>query len=192
METPPPREREQRLMERLGELVAPLGFEIIQVEVQNQRQKILRVFIDRPVSDASGVTLDDCAAVSRALDGPLDSMPEMDSLFRGSYQLEVSSPGVDRPLRRPADYDRFRGREARIHVFRPLTEAEIDSPGYLAKNPRQKNFVGRLAGFRAGKVLLSIPRGADDDASVAIPLELISKAHLEPMLEPGRPEKKRD
>lgn len=186
MEPTPFREREQRLIDRLGELLAPLGFEVIHIEVLNQRHCRLRVFIDRLDRSVSGVTVDDCVAVSRALDKPLEGMPEIDSLFRGSYQLEVSSPGVDRPLRRPADFERFRGRDVRIHVCRALTESEIEDADYLRRNPMQKNFLGNLAGVRGEKVLLSIPHGSAGAASVAIPLELISKANLEPRFEEGR------
>ncbi len=173
-------------MSHLSELIAPLGFEVIHVEVQNQRQRILRVYIDRLDHSARGVTLDDCASVSKAFDEPLEGMAEIDSLFRGNYQLEVSSPGVDRPLRRAADFERFRGREARIHVYRPLTELEIENADYLRRNPKQKNFLGNLAELRGEKLLLSVPGGAAGPASVAIPLELISKAHLEPRYEEDR------
>ena len=92
------------------------------------------------------------------------------------YDLEVSSPGTDRPLRAEKDYDRFQGRDARILVFRPLTALELENDVYQQKNPKQKNFLGKLAGTGSNKIWIETQL----KERIAIPFELISKAHLEP------------
>lgn len=209
-QTPHPPHLEDRLISWIQPVVEPLGFEVVHVEVQNFRHKILRLFIDR--ISGGGVTLDDCAEVSKALDEPLEKTPELEAIFKGPYDLEVSSPGVDRPLRKARDFVRFEGREARIHVFRPLTAEELGDAAYQARNPKQKNFLGVLRGLRnpstaSESVLLEVSadggsvqgktagrtnkkkagkkNSAEADANrtgtvVAIPLPLISKANLEP------------
>jgi ribosome maturation factor RimP len=183
-----------------------MGYELVHVEILNARQKTLRVFIDRLAQDsvqppATGITIEDCVTVARALDPELDTTPAVDALFNGAgYELEVSSPGVDRPLRSERDYARFLGRDARIHVYRPLTAEELGNPEYAQLNPKQKHFVGTLIGIEGGKVQLSIPlegstRGRPtkpgkkakplNEKKVAIPLSLISKANLEPCFDLG-------
>jgi ribosome maturation factor RimP len=196
--------KEDRLIEIITPMIAPLGYEIVLLEIINQRQKTLRLFIDRADGSSAGIGVEDCVKVARTIDEPLDALPEVDAIFKGgSYELEVSSPGVDRPLRREKDYERFSGREARIHVFRPLTPEEIGNEGYLVKNPRQKHFVGKLLGVRNGKVLLTLSRDGASEAKkgkakkaapeaeqaeeVMIPLALISKANLEPKFEMEHP-----
>ncbi|MGK5088052.1 ribosome maturation factor RimP [Bdellovibrionota bacterium FG-2] len=175
-------ETEKQLNERITSVIAPLGFELVHMEVQNQREKILRLFIDKQKdkqNGTGGINVDDCAQVSHALDEPLENAPEIATLFKGAFELEVSSPGLDRPLHNASDYDRFSGQEARIHVFRPLTAEEIQNPQYLARNPKQKNFQGMLAGIRHDSVALKIKEKTKEE-EIMIPLPLISKAHLEP------------
>ena len=175
------------LIERIEALIAPMGYGVVHLEILNQRQKVLRLFIDRLSSHPNGTSaigpaigIEDCVNVARTLNEPLDQMPEIERIFRGgSYELEVSSPGVDRPLRTPAEYDRFAGKEARIYVYRPLTREELENGSYQAKNPKQKNFLGTLKGFKNGKVLLS----TNQAEGITIPLSLISKANLEPKFE---------
>jgi ribosome maturation factor RimP len=87
-----------------------LGFELVELEtVGSKARPILRIRIDRPNSEA-GVTLDDCSRVSRELESYLDESPEVGE----RYVLEVSSPGIERPLVRPRDYQRFAGKEVAI------------------------------------------------------------------------------
>jgi ribosome maturation factor RimP len=198
--TSAPTSATDRLLVRIGELLAPLGYEIVHLEMHNGRQKILRLFIDHlEAGDEKGVGIEDCVAVTRALSEPLDTLEELTAIFKdSSYELEVSSPGVDRPLRRERDYLKFQGREVRIHVYRPLNGEELENAPYADKNPRQKNFLGRLNGLRNGKVLLSLTQengekhkkkknrtqGAAPETTptteVAIPLPMIAKANLEP------------
>ncbi|MBL7714687.1 MAG: hypothetical protein JNL01_04410 [Bdellovibrionales bacterium] len=151
---------ENFLMESLSKEIAAEGFEVVHAELVNSRQKVLRIFIDRSNS-SDGISLDDCATVSKLLDQPLEKLVELDRYFGGPYELEVSSPGLERPLHRETDFVRFSGKEARIHVLRPLTADEIENRDYHVKNPKQKNYFGVLTGFKDGKVrLMVLPEGS--------------------------------
>lgn len=192
----------QRIIEQLSLLVKPMGYEVVHLEAI-PRQKTLRIFIDH-LESTDGVGIEDCVKVTKTLDEPLDSMPEVSNLFGdGGYELEVSSPGIDRPLRTERDFQRFQGREIRIHTFRPLTGEELANTEYGIKNPKQKNFLGTLQGFQEGRVVLAVNLTGGHDPTqkkpgkrakapessshtnsaevvVSIPLPLISKANLEP------------
>jgi ribosome maturation factor RimP len=128
------------------------GLELVQLEYRREPGgRILRLFIDKP----GGVTLEDCAAVSRELGDLLDV--HLSDL--GPYHLEVSSPGPNRPLARESDFERFRGQRARIRTLSPMEG--------------QKNFSGILEGLSGGKVLMTTGR-----STVAIPIEAIARAFL--------------
>lgn len=201
-------------MELLTPYVEQAGYELVHVELQMHRPQTLRVYIDLPSrggdrqeSDTTSVGVEDCANVSRALDAPLESLAsEIDTFFGGAYELEVSSPGVDRPLRRPQDFDRFAGRDVRIHTFRPLTADEMANADYQKRNPKQKNYLGILEGFDVAHsaVKLAVLATMGSTRSVAkpgakvsakakekaleavkkdhilIPMTLITKANIEP------------
>lgn len=100
------------------ELVEGLGFEFVELERAGHRNRpILRLRIDRPDSEpGQGVTVDECARVSRALESELDEREDL----ADSYILEVSSPGVERPLRRRRDFERSIGREVALRGYAPL------------------------------------------------------------------------
>ncbi len=182
---------EERLLSSLNGLVGPMGYEIVHLEAQTHREKILRLFIDWSDNQDSSKTIgiEDCAKVSRALDEPLDALPEMAALFKGlAYELEVSSPGVDRPLRKEQDYVRFSGRKVRLNTFRPLNAEELGDPNYAAQNPRQKNFMGELLGLEAQSILLKSSIGGN---RIRIPLSLVAKANLDPEFDfESKPSKK--
>lgn len=129
-----------------------MGLELVHLEYLRDRGgRIMRLYIDKP----GGVTLEDCAAVSRELSDVMDvQLPEL-----GPYHLEVSSPGPNRPLSRPSDFERFRGRQAKIRTRAPIAG--------------QKNFSGILEGLSDGAVRLNQGR-----TTIAIAIESISKAHL--------------
>lgn len=186
---------QDRITQQIAQILEAAGFELVHVEFVVGQSKILRCFIDRAGSgseDSVGVSLDDCARVSKLLDEPLDSISELESLFKGPYELEVSSPGVDRPLRKERDFIRFKGREAKIQVIRPLTGEELGSSEYQTKNPKQKNFIGILEGVQSGKIEIWVsPEGSFQKdkkgqwvltraTRLTIPFGLISKANLEP------------
>ncbi len=103
------------LLRLLEPVVAAAGYELLEVEFSSaSRRALLRLFIDR--TDGSNVTLDDCEAISRAVSAVLDAADPIER----AYELEVSSPGFDRPLRTRAHFERFLGREARVELDAPI------------------------------------------------------------------------
>ena len=128
--------------------LAGLGYELVDFET-SPRARLLRVFIDSP----NGVNIDDCAAVSNHLTR-LFAVENIDY-----DRLEVSSPGLDRPLKKPADFERFQGQEAQVRTRLP-----VDG---------QRNFSGVLAGVKDGTLHLQGSERAYD-----LPLEQIDKARL--------------
>jgi ribosome maturation factor RimP len=136
-------------------ILADTGPELVEVEFQREAHGwVLRLYMDK----AGGVTLEDCQRISEEMGDPLD----VEDLIDHAYHLEVSSPGLDRPLTRDADFLSFAGKAARI-----TTREAVGG---------QRNFRGRLAGLRDGVVLLDL----DDGRRVAIPRGLIAKARLHP------------
>ena len=141
----------------LEPIVAREGFELVEVEWTRQGPAwVLRIFVDRP----GGVTVDHCQELSKVLDPILD----VEDFIEPAYNLEVSSPGLDRPLRKPADFERFAGQRAHVKTF-----GLIDSPA----GPR-KNWTGTLRGFRDGAVEIEV-----DGTLHRVPHDQIAKAHLE-------------
>lgn len=155
------------------------GLEIVDVEWKIGKQRFLRVYIDRvprptaTMSDAAGtmetgevvhdpfpkISHADCERVSQQLSVILD----VEELVPGpGYILEVSSPGLDRALKKAADFERFRGRLAKISTTEPMGE--------------EKFFEGRLAGFADGKVRMELK--GKEARTVELPLEAIRKANL--------------
>jgi ribosome maturation factor RimP len=194
----------EQLIQLISNWVEPLGYQVVHLEIQSHRQRVLRLFIDflTPKEDTM-IGIEDCVTVSRALEERLDQNLEVEKLFSGTYELEVSSPGVDRPLRTSSDFERFSGQEARIHVYRPLHIEEIENTNYQEKNPKQKNFFGKLLGLKGNKVILDVSSSKSQKPTkkskakqsaeletnsaegnqIFIPLPLISKANLEPVFD---------
>jgi ribosome maturation factor RimP len=119
---------------------------------------VLRLFVDKP----GGIMLDDCATVSRELSEILD----VEDFIRERYTLEVSSPGLNRPLKKEADFIRYQGRLVKIRTFEMLADE--------AGN-RRKTFLGDLVGLADGVVTLQLREGQ----TACIPFNQIAKAHLE-------------
>jgi ribosome maturation factor RimP len=148
-----------RVTELAVPLAAALGLELAEVEYRQEgRQIVLRLYIERD----GGVTLDDCAAVSRELAEIL----EVEDFIQGNYNLEVSSPGLNRPLKKPSDYGRFAGRIVKIKTFELLP----DDAGNM-----RKTFTGELLGLEGGIVRLNLNEGQ----TAGIPLGKVAKANLE-------------
>lgn len=134
------------------------GLEIFDVQFRRESVGwVLRVIVDRAHGE---VGIGDCQHVSRDLSAILDVEEELTAGLTQSYTLEVSSPGLDRPLRGEADYRRFVGRLAKLVTREPIE--------------RQTAFAGRLAGFEDGHVLLEEGRRVH-----RVPLAMISRAKLE-------------
>ncbi len=155
-----------QILTQIEMLVIPIlddfGFELVDLQFKPEgSQWALRIFIDKP----GGVVLDDCAAVSREVGAIL----EIEDLIKSSYRLEVSSPGLDRPLKKPADFERFAGQKIRLKTFSLL---DPDQRGHT-----RKTFVGTLLGLEDEQVRLELN---DKHGGLAIiPLDGIEKANLE-------------
>jgi ribosome maturation factor RimP len=148
--------KEQHIIGRVERLAEPLcaseGLELVHVEYQREPGgRILRLYIDR----TGGVSLDDCVNVSRQLNDLLDVYLE----DIGPYNLEVSSPGPERPLSKLQDYERFKGCKAKIKTWQPIDD--------------RKNFTGVILGVAAEQIQLS-----SNEKTVTIPFGDISKARL--------------
>jgi len=137
------------------------GLDIFDVQFRREAAgMVLRVLIDRPGPAATAedsVSVEDCAHVSRDLSAMLD----VEDVVPSAYTLEVSSPGLDRPLRRAEDYQRFAGRRAKL-VMRKAVDG-------------QTFFRGTLGGMDDGDVLID----ADDKKRHRVPLGVITRANLE-------------
>ena len=136
------------------------GLDIFDVQYRREAGgMIVRVQIDRPGAARAedAVSIEDCAAVSRDLSAMLD----VEDVIPTAYTLEVSSPGLDRPLRDSGDYTRFTGRLAKV-VMREAVDGQMF-------------FKGRLGGVEAGHVLID----ADDGRCHRVPLAAITRAKLE-------------
>jgi len=140
--------------------VGGLGYELVDVELSN-RGRMLRIFIDKTAGGpqgAGGITVDDCARVSNQLARVLE-VEDIDY-----DRLEVSSPGLDRPLKKEADFVRFAGEQARLTLRMPVEG--------------RRNFTGVMRAVAQGKLQLEIEGGM-----VSIDLANIDKARLVPKVE---------
>ncbi len=151
---------------QIEQLVMPIlesfGFELVDLQLKNEGSRLaLCIFIDKP----GGISLDDCVDVSREVGAIL----EVEDPIRSAYRLEVSSPGLDRPLKKPADFQRFAG-----HTIRLKTRQLID-PDQRGHN--RKTFIGTLLGIEDDKVRLELSdkRGG----LVILALADIDRANLE-------------
>jgi ribosome maturation factor RimP len=136
--------------------VTGMGYELVDVQSSNGG-RMLRVFIDKP----GGITVGDCAAVSRQLTRVL---PVEGVDFE---RLEVSSPGLDRPLRKAGDFSRFAGQKAEVRMRTP------DATG-------RRKFVGVLRGAEGGQVNVELDRPPDGKQQIALALDDIERARLIP------------
>jgi ribosome maturation factor RimP len=154
-------------LERILGLVSPvlhdMSFELVDLEFKREGKNwLLRLFIDKP----GGITLDDCVDVSREVGALL----EVEDVIESSYRLEVSSPGLDRPLKKAQDYERFCGELVKIKTHEKL---DPDSRGY-----ERKTFVGKLLGYEDGRVrILQVDKKGGE---IVFSLEDIAKTNLEP------------
>jgi ribosome maturation factor RimP len=148
-------------MAALAEIVEPtltgMGFELVEMQISNRGQ-FLRIFIDRP-EGAGSINVDDCAAVSRHL-------MHLFAVEGVEYdRLEVSSPGLDRPLRKEKDFARFAGRRVDLRMRAP------DAAG-------RKRYSGLLRGAKDGVVTLEV-----EGEAVALQLDAMERARLVPDLQ---------
>jgi ribosome maturation factor RimP len=130
-----------------------LGYELVRVQLSGGDRPVLQVMAER--ADRMAMTVEDCADISRSVSALLDA----EDPIAGAYTLEVSSPGIDRPLTRPRDFERFAGFEARIETHESIAG--------------RRRFKGRLLGLDDGVVSLAV-----DADTVRLPIEAIVKARL--------------
>lgn len=143
----------EKLVEKLtGEIIQGTNLELVDVEYVKERDWYLRVFLDKP----GGMELEDCQWVSERLEAKLD---ELDPV-RESYYLEVSSPGLDRPLKKEADFVRHAGDKVEIHTFAPLDGRKL--------------IVGTLVGISADSQIQIVVDGNE----IQIPRDKVSLIRL--------------
>ena len=138
------------LLNLIEQTVQGLDYELVDFET-SPRGRLMRVFIDSP----NGITVDDCATVSNQL----TRIFEVENIDYD--RLEVSSPGLDRALKKPADFERFAGQDVQVRLSMPVAN--------------QRSFTGVLQGLKDGVVTLETEKG-----SMEIPFEDIEKARLVP------------
>ena len=146
---------EDRLVAMLEPLVQTMGYELVLLEFSPHKgSAMVRLFIDAP----AGITLGDCEKVSREVEGVLD----VEDPIPQNYRLEVSSPGLDRPLVKPAHYERFAGQVAKVQLIAPKAG--------------KRKFQGVLKGLKDGQVVLDTA----DAGTVELKLDEIERARLVP------------
>ncbi len=141
-----------KLIELIEPLVESKGFELVKLNYRPGKQGKLDLYIDRE----GGVTIDHCELISNAVSDLLDYHDPI----AHAYTLEVSSPGLERPLTKKIHFERFEGEKAKVK-----TSEEIEG---------RKNFSGTLAGTREESIIIALEEGRD----VEIPLALIARANL--------------
>lgn len=146
-------ERHQRIEDLIAPTLEAMGYGLVRVQIQGRQRVTLQVMAER--KDLKPMTVEDCADISRAVSAVLD----VEDPIAGPYTLEVSSPGIDRPLVRPEDFERFAGLEVRVDTAVP-----VDG---------RKRFRGRLLGFDAGNVRMSV-----DGGEVSLPFADIQRGKL--------------
>ncbi len=143
-----------RLYEVIEPVVTGLGYELWGLEFHGQpRNSLLRIYIDH----ADGITVDDCQAVSDQVSGALD----VEDPIKGHYTLEVSSPGMDRPLYTLEQFQRFVGQRVNVRVGRPLDG--------------RRKFAGPLRAIEGDDLVIEV-----DGAEVRVPMDAIEQARLVP------------
>lgn len=151
------------LEQQIEERVSALGYELVELERAGSKTRpILRIRVDVPGSaPGAGVSVDDCARVSRAVEAYLDESGDVSE----RYVLEVSSPGVERPLVRPADFTRFAGKEIAVKLSKPLASGA-------------KRIEGELEGLDVTdgeeRIRLKLP----DGSTINIPRADVTRANL--------------
>ncbi|MBW6506445.1 MAG: ribosome maturation factor RimP [Rhodobacteraceae bacterium] len=148
---------DQRLAGIVGPVIEGLGYELVRIRLMGGLSKTLQIMADRP---EGGIDVDDCAKISTGVSAALD----VEDPISEPYTLEVSSPGIDRPLTRLKDFDVWVGYEARIE-----TEAQIDG---------RKRFKGILAGTDGDEVLITLPEGPEGELTIGLKFDWLADAKL--------------
>ncbi len=149
---------DRRLAEIISPMIEGLGFELVRVRLMGGKEPILQVMADRP---AGGIEVDDCAQISTAISALLD----VEDPILDAYTLEVSSPGIDRPLTRLKDFETFEGYDAKLE-----TAEAIDG---------RRRFRGVLAGVEGNEVLINVSAsGEGGEMTLGLDFDWLSEAKL--------------
>ena len=143
---------DRRLAEIITPVIEDLGYELVRVRLMSGKETTLQIMADKP---EGGIEVDDCAAISTAVSATLD----VEDPILDAYTLEVSSPGIDRPLTRLKDFDTFEGYDAKLE-----TDELIDG---------RRRFKGVLAGVEDDEVLINVAEG-----TIGLRFEWLSDAKL--------------
>jgi ribosome maturation factor RimP len=143
---------DRRMAEIITPVIEDMGYELVRVRLMTGKESILQIMADKP---EGGIEVDDCAQISTAVSAVLD----VEDPIVDPYALEVSSPGIDRPLTRLKDFDMFEGYEAKIE-----TDDLIDG---------RRRFKGPLAGVDGDEVLINVAEG-----TIGLKFEWLSDAKL--------------
>lgn len=157
---------EARVLALIAPSVLAMGYEIVRVRLSGKERPTLQIMADR--ADEAPISVDDCEAISRSVSAILD----IEDPIKSAYTLEVSSPGIDRPLTRAKDWDRWAGHLARVEMAVP--------------QEGRKRFTGTVLGQGGGRGRLRL----EDGAEVALPLAEIRSARLvltDALIEATRP-----
>jgi len=148
---------DRRLAAILAPVIEGMGFELVRVRYMSGKTKTLQVMADRP---EGGIEVDECGAISTAISAALD----VEDPLEDAYMLEVSSPGIDRPLTRPKDFETWAGYEAKLE-----TTELIDG---------RRRFRGTLAGFEDGEALIEIAGPDGAPVTIGLAFDWLSDAKL--------------
>lgn len=176
----------EQLEKLASEAAVAAGCELVGVELHSETGgRLIRVFLDRP---EGGLRIADCEAVSERLSGLMD----LHDLIPGRHRLEISSPGLTRPLKRREEFSRFKGRLAVIHAVVAPGEVTPEVPPVATEKgsgrkpvagANRKMVKGTLQGMEEDDVLIDV-----GDDRQRIPFRLIAKAHLDFEFNRGTPE----
>jgi ribosome maturation factor RimP len=147
-------ELERRIAGMIEPSLEGMGYELVRVLMQGRQRPVLQIMAER--KDGRAMTVEDCADISRQISALMD----VDDPIEAAYSLEVSSPGIDRPLTRPKDYEKYAGFEAKLETAEPLEG--------------RKRFRGKLLGLDEHGCVKLVADGVE----WAIPLTIVSGAKL--------------
>ena len=143
---------ENRILLIVSPIIEDMGFELIRIRLIDGKSKLIQIMVDSPEMD---ITVDDCANISNELSAAID----IEDPYEGAFNLEVSSPGIDRPLTRLCDFDRWNGYEVKLE-----TTTAIEG---------QKRFKGILSGTNQDEVLIIL-----DIGTIGLKFKWLSEAKL--------------
>lgn len=150
---------DRRLSEIITPVIEDMGYELVRVRLMSGKEMTLQIMADRP---QGGIEVDDCAAISNAVSAVLD----VEDPILDAYTLEVSSPGIDRPLTRLKDFEAFEGYDAKLETAEP-----IDG---------RRRFKGVLSGVEGDEVLINVPGdgAGTEEVTIGLKFDWLSDAKL--------------